>query len=151
MKRFVKALNKEGDGFKYMCQKCTALSEAKLKEGVFTGPVIMKLMSDATFESTMNATEKAAWQAFRDVVAKFVGNTKDPNYTNIVNKVEDLGCNMSLKLHFLHWHRDYFPEDCGYSSGEQGEIFHKDVKEIERRYQGRWNINMLADYCWMLK
>jgi hypothetical protein len=33
----------------------------------------------------------------------------------------------------------------------QGERFHKDVKESERRYQGRWNINMLTDYCWMLK
>jgi hypothetical protein len=37
----------------------------------------------------MNATEKAAWQAFRDVVMKFLGNTKDPDYKNIVNKMLD--------------------------------------------------------------
>ena len=24
----------------------------------------------------------------------------------------------------------------------------EDIKEMERRYQGRWDINMLADYCW---
>ncbi|EZA51540.1 hypothetical protein X777_09787 [Ooceraea biroi] len=22
---------------------------------------------------------------------------------------------------------------------------------MERRYQGRWDINMVADFCWMLK
>jgi hypothetical protein len=114
MKQFVKALNKEGDCFKCMCQKFIALTKAKLKEGIFKGPNIRKLMSDATFESTMNATEKAAWQAFRDVFMKFLGNTKDSNYTNIVNKMldafKDLGCNMSLKLHFLHSHLDYFPK-----------------------------------------
>jgi hypothetical protein len=36
-------------------------------------------------------------------------------------------------------------------SEEQEERFHKDVKEIDRRHQGRWNINMLADYCWTLE
>jgi hypothetical protein len=52
----------------------------------------------------MFATEKMAWQAFRDVIMKFLGNMKDPNYTNIVNKIpdafNDLGCNMSFKFHF---------------------------------------------------
>jgi hypothetical protein len=33
---------------------------------------------------------------------------------------------------------------------EQGEHFHQDIKEIERIYQGRWNVNMLGDYCWTL-
>jgi len=36
-------------------------------------------------------------------------------------------------------------------SEEQGERFHQDIKEMERRYQGRWDINMMADFCWMLK
>jgi hypothetical protein len=67
-----------------MCQKFTALREEKLKEGTFTGPDIRHLMSDAAFESTINATENAAWQACRDVLTKFLGNMKDPNYTNIV-------------------------------------------------------------------
>jgi hypothetical protein len=155
MNQFVKALNKEVDCFKYMCQKFTALTEEKLKEGICTGHDIRKHMSDAAFESTKNATEKAAWQAFRDVVMKFLGNKKDPNYADIVNKMldafKDLGCNMSLKFHFLCLYLDYFPENLGSLSEEQGERFHKDVKEIERRYQGRWNINMLAYYCWMLK
>ncbi|GBM72637.1 hypothetical protein AVEN_238222-1 [Araneus ventricosus] len=36
-------------------------------------------------------------------------------------------------------------------SDEQGERFHQDIKEMERRYQGRWDVNMMADYCWCLK
>lgn len=58
---------------------------------------------------------------------------------------------MSLKLHFLYSHLDYFPENLGDVSEEQGERFHQDLKEMERRYQGRWTKTMLADYCWNLK
>ncbi|GFT58353.1 putative DD41D transposase [Trichonephila clavipes] len=58
---------------------------------------------------------------------------------------------MSVNVHFLHSHLDYFPENLGVVSEEQGERFHQDIKEMERRYQGRWNVNMMADYCWMLK
>ncbi|GFY24534.1 uncharacterized protein TNCV_1015801 [Trichonephila clavipes] len=58
---------------------------------------------------------------------------------------------MSVKVHFLLSHLDYFPESLGAVSEEQGERFHQDIKEMERRYQGRWNVNMMADYCWMLK
>jgi hypothetical protein len=29
-------------------------------------------------------------------------------------------------------------------SEEQGERFHQDIKEMEWRYQGRWNVNMIA-------
>ena len=57
---------------------------------------------------------------------------------------------MSIKVHFLHSHRDRFPENLGALSDEQGERFHQDVKEMER-YQGRWDAVMLADYCWSIK
>ena len=53
---------------------------------------------------------------------------------------------MSLKLHFLHAQMDYFSETLGAVSEEQGERFHQDIKEMER-CQGRWNINMMGDYC----
>ncbi|GBN14150.1 hypothetical protein AVEN_229805-1 [Araneus ventricosus] len=54
-----------------------------------------------------------------------------------------------LKIHFLHSHIDCFPEDLGAYSEEQGERFHQDVRDIER--QRRWDVRMLADYCWMLR
>lgn len=155
MKQFVKALNKEGDCFKYLCQKFSSLSDAKLKEGIFIGPHIRTLMNDKEFETTMIVTELEAWRAFKDVVNNFLGNHKHPNYKNIVatllNKFHKLGCNMSIKLHFLDSHLDFFPENLGDFSEEQGERFHQDIKNMETRYQGRWNVNMMADYCWSIK
>lgn len=155
MKQFVKSLQKDGDCFKYLCTKFPKLSEAKLKEGVFTGPDIRKLLTDPSFVETINEKEKEAWVSFKDVVLKFLGNTKDPNYKTIVQRMlaayEAQGCKMSLKVHFLHSHIDYFPENLGAYSEEQGERFHQDVRDIERRYQGRWDVTMLADYCWLLK
>ena len=40
MKQFVKALSNDGACFKWLCQKFPSLSEAKLTEGIFTGPDI---------------------------------------------------------------------------------------------------------------
>ncbi|GBM74771.1 hypothetical protein AVEN_249389-1 [Araneus ventricosus] len=55
---------------------------------------------------------------------------------------------MSLKVHFLHSHIDCFPENLGAYNEEQGERFHEDTRDIERRYQRKWDVSMLADYCW---
>jgi len=40
-----------------------------------------------------------------------------------------------------------FPENLGDMSEEQGD---QDIKVMEERYQGRWDSNMMADYCWAL-
>jgi hypothetical protein len=40
---------------------------------------------------------------------------------------------MSLKVHFLDSHLDYFPANLGAISEELGERFHQDIKEMERR------------------
>lgn len=64
---------------------------------------------------------------------------------------KELGCLMNLKIHFLDSHLDWYPKNLGDYSEEQGERFHQDIKKMERRYQGRWNENMMADYCWTLE
>jgi hypothetical protein len=98
-------------------------------------------MKDTAFTDTMSDIELQAWNAFKDVVKKFLGNVEVPQYEKIVGnmleKLQILGCSLSLKLHFLHFHLDYFTESLGDLSEEQGERFHQDVKEMERRYQGR--------------
>ena len=58
---------------------------------------------------------------------------------------------MSIKLYYLHSHLDKFPENLVNISNEQGERFHQDLREMENRYQGRWDEVMMADYCWCLK
>lgn len=57
---------------------------------------------------------------------------------------------MSLKLHFLCDHLDFFPENLGDESDEHGERFHQDMATIEKRYQGTWDEQMMGDYCWFL-
>ena len=59
-----------------------------------------------------------------------------------------MGCRMSLKMHFLHSHLDFFSRNMGDVSEEHGERFHQDISDMERRYQGRWNCNMMGDYLW---
>jgi hypothetical protein len=87
MKQFVKALPKIGNCFKYLC---------KLKEGVFVGADIRKLIFDVDFLLAMTEVEREAWIAFKSVVTKFLGNNKDPENVNIVadmlGKSIVLGC-----------------------------------------------------------
>lgn len=60
------------------------------------------------------------------------------------------GVNMSLKIHFLHSHLNFFPQNLGDESDEHGERFHQQMKMIESRYQGFWDVAMMGDYCWFL-
>ena len=63
----------------------------------------------------------------------------------------NLGCNMSIKMHYLFSHKDWFPENLGPMSDKQGEIFHQDLKEMDKRYQCHWDAVIMGDYCWNLK
>jgi hypothetical protein len=125
-----------------------------LKEGIFSEPDIRKLLSDDLFETTMKTVEREAWNAFKEVIANFFGNYKYPNYKQIVEKMLEkfieLGCALSLKVDFLNVQPDYIPENLGAVSEEQGERFNQDIQEMETRYQGRWNVNKIGDYCWLL-
>ena len=57
---------------------------------------------------------------------------------------------MGVKVHFLHSYLDYLPKTSKTMSDEQGEPFHQDIKTMKKQYQGRWNVDMMADYCWCL-
>ena len=87
MKQFVKAIDKNGECFKYICSKFPKLSDAKLKEGVFVGPDIRFLCRDENFQNSMTLIEKKAWTSFKEVIEKFLGNNKDPDYKNIVTQM----------------------------------------------------------------
>ena len=155
MKNFVKALDKEGDAFKYLHQRFPHISDGKLKAGIFVGPQIRDLLKDTKFTLHMNTIERSAWNGFKEVVSNFLGNNKSDDYEylieNMIDNFEKLGSRMSVKIHFLNSHLSYFPANLGAYSEEQGERFHQDICEMESRYQGRWNANMMADYCWSLK
>lgn len=86
------------------------------------GPDIRKLIADAEFESHMTQPKKEAWLVFKVVTEGFLGKHKSPNYETIIEdmlqKFKNLGCKMSLKVHFLFSHLDYFLENLGAESEE---------------------------------
>ena len=88
------------------------MTEAKIKEGVFIGPQIRQFLQDSEFDQALFGKEKLAWQAFKLVATKFLENTKADNYmelvSNLLKTYSRMGCNMSLKIHFLDSHLDFF-------------------------------------------
>ena len=154
IKQYVKAMNKEGEAFNHLKVMFPTLSEAKINGGIFTGPDIRKMMKSSDFALKMTSVERHAWTSFKDVVSGFLGNTKVPNYKHVIKTMlsdfKKMGCRMSLKLHFLHSHLDFFSDNMGDISEEHGERFHQDIKTMESRYSGRWDTAMMGDYVWNL-
>jgi len=148
-------MDKTGRGFQYVRSNFPNVSDAKIKEGIFIGPQIRELMQDKEFIEDLNETERNAWLSFKRICKDFLGNHKAANCQGIVQdpltSYKAMGCNMSLKIHFLESHFDFFPENLGEVSDEHGERFHQDILVTEKRYQGKWTSNMLADYCWTLR
>ena len=66
------------------------------------------------------------------------GKTRSRNYTALIDELlacfEFIGCNMSLKVHFLHSHLSFFPVNASDVSDEHGEKFHQDISEMENIY-----------------
>ena len=156
MRQFVKALDKDGDCFNYIAKTFPGLSMDKLKAGIFDGPRIRKLMQNQTFTACATVAERAAWCSFVSVIREFPGsNTKVSNYRRnladvMLQNFQALGARISIKLHYLFSHIDYFLENLGDVSEELGERFHEDIRTMVERYQGRWDSYMMADYCWTL-
>ena len=89
-----------------------------------------------------------------NVIKNFLGKKKTGNHgalvSNVLSAFHDLGCKMSIKVHFLFSLLDKFPDDLGAVGEEQEETFHQDLMAVKERYQGRWDRHMLADYCWSI-
>jgi hypothetical protein len=87
---------------------------SKIEEGIFIGPHIQDLIRDEYFDKLLQGDVKAAWDSFK-FVKGFLGNIRAQNYEELVNNLlqsyKKLGCNMSLKIHFLHLHLDFFPRE----------------------------------------
>mgnify|MGYP004581398979 CR=1 FL=1 len=176
-KQFLKKLNVEGEPFKYLKQVAfPKLSDENLKlvpykcvfvtigrqiislfsnSGILIGPQIRQLIRDEEFSNKLSNVERRAWNSFISLCKNFLGNNKSPDYVAVVAEFlkayEEMDCNMSIKIHFLHSHLEFFPENLGKLSDEQGERFHKELWEIEKRFQGKSSVNMMSEYCWSVK
>jgi hypothetical protein len=115
-----------------------------MKEGIFIGPQIRDLIKYEYFNKLLQSNEKAAWGSFRFVVKGFLLNRRVQNYEELVNNFlwsyQKLGCNMSIKIHFLYLHLDFLPKNCGAVSDEHGECFHKDISSMEKKIIGNGTV-----------
>ena len=88
----------------------------------FVGPQIRKLVIDKDFLKKLNLVEKRAWLSFIALGENFLGNKRSANYIEVVNEFleayGEMGCNMSIKIYFLHSHLGFFPENLGQLSDE---------------------------------
>ena len=154
IKQFVKALDHDSEAFQYLQTMFPKLSEAKIKGGIFVGPQVKKLMHDEEFTRKLKPLERKAWSSFIDVVEGFLGNHKVENYKEVVQHLirsyQAMGCRMSIKMHVFHSHLEVFKSNMGSYSEEQGERFHQDLQNFEKRYHGQYNERMLGDYIWGL-
>ena len=149
-KQFVKSLKPTSHAFCHIKQLFPSISEAKVRSGIFVGPQIRRMLASEELKKQMSDLEKNAWQAFRMIAEGFLGNHRKDDYamvvSNLIESYKKLGCHMSLKLHFLHSHLDFFQDNLGNVSEEHGEKFHQDIQVMEKRYQGRWDEAMMGDY-----
>ena len=103
--------------------RITSYSRRKSDLLPYFSEVIRKITNNLNFELFMN--EGTAWKSFAEVIQKTLGNFKDAGYKDIVencpNSFRILGCNMSIKVHFLFSHFENFPDTLANVSEEQGE------------------------------
>ena len=57
---------------------------------------------------------------------------------------------MSLKVHLLVFHLDFFVENRGRVSDEHSKRFYQGCSTIKEHYQDFWKDSMLTDCCWTL-
>jgi len=114
-----------------LCEKFPALNIEKLRAGILW-------FSDTTFDTEQifstyhDNPRKNTWRSLTAVVENFLGYFKALNYCDLskqlLNSYEQLGCNVSVKVHFLHSYVNYFPENVEAMIEEQGESF-QDIKK----------------------
>lgn len=150
MTNFIKAIARTNqDAINFLDSMFPRLSRMKVQEGIFVGPQIRKILHSNEFEMHLNADQKKAWQSYEAVINGFLGNYRDVNYKYLID-FKNIGANLSLKMHFLKSHKDFFPDNMGAFSDEHGERFHQDISDMEDRFNGRYLPRLMGEYCWSL-
>jgi len=88
---------------------------------------IRELMQDKEFDEDLNETERNAWLSFKRICKDILGNHKAANYQDVMQYLlisyKAVGWNMSLKIHFLESHLDFFPENLSEVSDKHSQDF----------------------------
>lgn len=107
------------------------LNAEKLKAGISDA---LQIRHWAANKRSKNELENNTWTSFDWVIQNFLGKRKSHNFekaiTYMLSNMKDLGCDMIIKIHF---HLDWFPENLGNFSDQQGE---QDMRVMKVRYEG---------------
>jgi hypothetical protein len=108
--------------------------------------------------NVLQESEKTLWKALKLASDNFLDRNKGPNYRLLPEEMLEayrmLGCNMSLKIYFLHSHLDFLPANLEDVTDKHCEKVDQDISTIEKHcHQWKWNPTtcMLADYSCQLK
>lgn len=92
-------------------------------------------MKDKHFEEVLASIEVNAWFSFKQMVRNFLENSPSPEYEKVIQDLissyQQLGSRISVKMHFLHSHLDYFLKNCEDYSEEEAEWFYQDICTME--------------------
>ena len=112
VKQFIKSLNESDAAFIMLKTIFPKHTPAKLKGRIFTGPDIRKMFKSREFQLAMTEKQRRAWEAFGGVVNGFLGNKRAEDYVELIDNLIDsyrlCECRMSIKMHYLHSHLDFF-------------------------------------------
>lgn len=99
-------------------------------------------MKSVEFEPVLNSKDEAkAWKGTLGVIHGVLGKRRFQNYQTVQNMLkyfEEIGVNMSLKMHFLHHHLTILENQRATESDEQGERYHQIALPFEKRYIHFW-------------
>ena len=103
-------------------------TEAKTKHDIVVRPEIRKVLKDKDFKTKLSPDERDAWNAFALVVPNLFEKHKSTNYKENADQMlqshKEMGAQISLTMHFLHFHLEFFPENDADVTDEHGERFH---------------------------
>lgn len=160
--QFIKALYKQhsevraNSAYEYYARKFSRLGYDKLKIGALTGPDILKLVEDVKFveelEKEEPCAELEAWHSYVDVVKCFFGKDSRPEdykerIGDLIATFQAMGCNMSLKLHFLADHLEEFPVFLSAFSEQHGERGHQVMRVPSERYPSTNSVRVMSEWC----
>lgn len=120
-----------GTVFQNLCTLFPTFSSAKLKLGIFVGPQIRDMLKHMVFEELLTLNEQFTWETFKLVCNGSLGNIRVPDYQECIEKLlqgyENMGCRMSLRIHFLQSYLNLFTLNLRAMSDKHEEKFHQDI------------------------
>lgn len=94
------------------------------------------------------------WDSIRAVIENVLCKNRSPHYRgfidNMMQSFDTFDVHMSLKIHMLHAHFDFYERQLATESDEAGERFHQTIMTFEDRFAGKKMNSMLADFCWSI-